>query len=75
MWAKRIKVLFAAFEIGGGVLALIAPRRYARLWLFGPENLRQVILWFADNLNYSRFGAIVGIGFWAWVALRQLREE
>lgn len=79
MWAKRIKLLLAMLEIGGGVLALIAPGRYARFWLqvwpFGPESLRKITLWFADNPNYTRLGSVVGIGVWSLVALRQFQEE
>ena len=71
---KRIKVLFGIFEIGSGVLAFIAPRMPAWFWLFGPQSLRRISLWFADNPTYSRLGAIGGIGFGIWVALSQYRE-
>jgi hypothetical protein len=49
MRAKRVKELFAAFVLGNGLLDLIAPRQRLLLWLVGPEDLRKVILWFADH--------------------------
>jgi hypothetical protein len=75
MWAKRLKMLLAIFEVGGGVLSLIAPQRYAQTWLriwpLGPESLRRLSLWFADNPSYSRLGSVVGIAFGIWLAFRE----
>lgn len=71
MWIKRIKELIAISAIGDGVLALIAPSSHASLWLMGPEKLRRLIRWFAENPAYTRLAGIAGIGFGIWLALRQ----
>ncbi len=46
MWTKRARDLIGAFVVGNGVLDLIAPRRRVMLWVFGPEALRKLTLWF-----------------------------
>jgi len=78
MWPKRLKMLLAIFEVGGGVLSFISPRRYAltwlRIWPFGPESLRRHARWHADNPNYSRLGAVLGIAFGIWLAFREYKD-
>jgi hypothetical protein len=78
MWAKRLKMLLAIFEVGGGVLSFIAPRRHALTWLciwpFGPESLRRHARWHADNPTYTRLGAVLGIAFGIWLALREFDD-
>ena len=49
MWTRRAEDLFAAFVLGNGVLDLIAPRQRVFLWVFGPQRLRKLMLWFADH--------------------------
>jgi len=74
MWRKRAEDLFAAFVIGNGVLDLIAPRRRVFLWVFGPERLRKLILWFADHPAAMRLRGIARVGLGIGLALRQYRK-
>jgi flavin-binding protein dodecin len=74
MWTKRAGDLIAAFVVGNGVLDLIAPRQRVFLWVFGPEALRKLTLWFADHPTAMRLRGIVRIGTGIWLALRQYRE-
>jgi dodecin len=73
MWTKRVGDLIGAFVVGNGVLDLIAPRQRVFLWVFGPERLRKLILWFADHPTAMRLRGIVRIGTGIWLALRQYR--
>ena len=73
MWTKRAGDLIGAFVIGNGVLDLIAPRQRIFLWVFGPERLRKLALWFADHPMAMRLRGIVRIGTGMWLALRQYR--
>ena len=74
MWTKRAVDLVAAFVVGNGVLDLIAPRQRVILWIFGPERLRKLFLWFADHPTAMRLRGIARIGTGIWLALRQYRE-
>lgn len=74
MWTKRAGDLIGAFVVGNGVLDLIAPRQRVSLWVFGPERLRKIALWFADHPTAMRLRGIVRIGTGMWLALRQYRE-
>ena len=74
MWTKRAGDLIGAFVLGNGVLDLIAPRQRVLLWVFGPERLRKLALWFADHPTAMRLRGIVRIGTGIWLALRQYRE-
>ena len=74
MWRNRAEDLFAAFVIGNGVLDLIAPRRRVFLWVFGPERLRKLILWFADHPAAMRLRGIARVGLGIELALRQYRK-
>jgi dodecin len=74
MWTKRAGDLVGGFVVGNGVLDLIAPRQRVFLWIFGPERLRKVILWFADHPPAMRLRGVVRIGTGIWLALRQYRE-
>jgi dodecin len=74
MWTKRAGDLIGAFVVGNGVLDLIAPRQRVFLWVFGPERLRKLILWFADHPTAMRLRGVVRIGTGIWLALRQYRE-
>lgn len=74
MWTKRAADLIAAFVVGNGVLDLIAPRRRVFLYVFGPEALRKLTLWFADHPTAMRLRGIVRVGTSIWLALRQYRE-
>ena len=74
MWTKRAGDLIGAFVVGNGVLDLIAPRQRVFLWVFGPERLRKLALWFADHPTVMRLRGIVRIGTGIWLALSQYRE-
>jgi dodecin len=74
MWTKRAGELVGAFVVGNGVLDLIAPRQRVLLWVFGPERLRKLALWFADHPTAMRLRGIARIGTGIWLALRQYRE-
>jgi flavin-binding protein dodecin len=74
MWTKRAGDLVGAFVVGNGVLDLIAPRQRVFLWIFGPQRLRKLILWFADHPTAMRLRGVVRIGTGIWLALRQYRE-
>jgi flavin-binding protein dodecin len=74
MWRNRAEDLFAAFVIGNGVLDLITPRRRVFLWVFGPERLRKLILWFADHPAAMRLRGIARVGLGIGLALRQYRK-
>ncbi len=74
MWARRVKELVAMSAIGDGVLALIAPSSHASLWIFGPQSMRKLNRWFAENPTYTRLVGLAEIGFAVWLALRQYRE-
>ena len=73
MWTKRAGDLIGAFLVGNGVLDLIAPRQRVFLWIFGPERLRKLALWFADHPTAMRLRGIARIGTGIWLALRQYR--
>lgn len=74
MWAQKFKEFIAIASIGDGVWSLIVPRRHALLWVFGPEKLRKIALWLAENPRYMRLRGIARIGFGVWLALRQYEE-
>ena len=74
MWTKRARDLIGAFVVGNGVLDLIAPRQRVSLWVFGPERLRKLALWFAEHPTAMRLRGIVRIGIGIWLTLRQYRE-
>ncbi len=74
MWAKRVKELMASWLVGHGVLLLIAPRQRALLWLFGPEGLRKLTLWYANHPTVMRLRGIGAIAIGIWLALRQYQE-
>jgi dodecin len=74
MWTKRAGDLIAAFVLGNGVLDLIAPRQRVFLWVFGPERLRKLILWFGDHPTAMRVRGVARIGTGIWLALRQYRK-
>jgi dodecin len=74
MWTRRAEDLIAAFVAGNGVLDLIAPRQRVFLWIFGPERLRKLTLWFADHPTAMRLRGVARIGIGIGLALRQYRE-
>lgn len=74
-WARRIKETIAVLAIGDGAIELLAPREHSRLWVVGPEGVRKVSRFFAENPNYMRILGATQIAFGVWLALRQYRSE
>ena len=62
MWTKRIKDIVAMLLIGDGALTLIAARRRALVWRFGPEGLRKSTSWQADHSLLMRLEGVVSVG-------------
>jgi hypothetical protein len=75
VWPRRLKETFAIITIGDGVIELVAPKQHSLLWVSGPESVRKVARFLADNPNYMRLLGLAQIGFGVWLALRQYREE
>ena len=71
---KKSRDLFAAFIIGNGVLDLLAPRERYMMWVFGPQWLRELILWFADHPTAVRLRGVARIGIGLSLALKQYEE-
>ncbi|HSK99298.1 MAG TPA: hypothetical protein VK869_03065 [Rubrobacteraceae bacterium] len=74
-WVRRIKETVAVLAIGDGAIEVIAPRDHARLWVVGPQGVRKVSRFFAENPNYMRLLGAAQIAFGIWLALRQYRDE
>jgi hypothetical protein len=75
VWSRRLKETLAILTIGDGTMGLIAPREHSILWEAGPEGVRKVARFFADNPHYMRLLGSVQVAFGVWLALRQYREE
>jgi hypothetical protein len=75
MWARRMKETFAILTIGDGMIELIAPREHSLLWEFGPDSVRSVARFFAENPNLMRLLGAAQIAFGLRLALRQYRER
>lgn len=75
MWTRRLKETLALTTIGDGTLALIAPREHSLLWEVGPQGIRKVARFFADNPIYMRLLGATQIAFGVWLAFRQYRDE
>ena len=74
VWPRRLKESFAVITIGSGTVELIAPREHSLLLEASPESSRKVPRFF-DNPNYVSLLGLTQIGFEAWLAPRQYREE
>ena len=73
-WARRTKETFAIVTIGDGLIELISPREHFLLWETGPEGVRKIARFCADNPNYMRLIGAAQIALGLWLALRQYRE-
>ena len=73
MWSRRLKETMALTTIGDGALALVAPREHSLLWEVGPEGIRRMTRFFADNPNYMRLLGTSQIAFGLWLVFRQYR--
>ena len=74
-WTRRIKETLAILVIGDGAIALVSPSEHSLLWEVGPERVRKVARFFAENPNCLRLIGAAQIAFGLWIALRQYREE
>ena len=74
-WARRMKESFAILAIGDGAIELISPREHSLLWEVGPEGVRRIARFSAENPNYMRLIGAAQVAFGLWLALRQYREE
>ncbi|HEY8460007.1 MAG TPA: hypothetical protein VIM99_06475 [Blastocatellia bacterium] len=70
---NRFMEILAIGMIGEGIIGAIRPRRYMRLWRFGPKAYRNFIDALADHSQATRlmFAAEAGLG--VWLALRNMR--
>jgi hypothetical protein len=74
-WTRRMKETFAIIAIGDGAIELISPREHSLLWETGPEGVRKLARFSAENPKYMRLMGAAQIAFGLWLALRQYREE
>jgi hypothetical protein len=74
-WARRMKETVAIVAIGDGAIELISPREHSLLWETGPESVRKLARFSAENPEYMRLLGAAQIAFGLWLALRQYREE
>ncbi len=74
-WARRMKETVAIIAIGDGAIELISPREHSLLWETGPESIRKLARFSAENPEYMRLIGAAQIAFGLWLALRQYREE
>jgi hypothetical protein len=75
VWARRLKETFAVVTVGDGAIALLAPREHSLLWEVGPQGVRKVARFFADNPNYMRLLGVAQIAFGTWLAFRQYSDR
>jgi len=65
--------ILAIGMIGEGVIGAIRPRRYMRLWRFGPKAYRNFIDALADHPQTPRLMCAAEAGLGVWLALRNAR--
>jgi len=68
---KRIKELVALWLLGEGIVGAIRPKRYMKLWRFGPEPYKEFIDTLTDHPNATRILCAAEAGLGLWWALRQ----
>ena len=71
---KGIKDIVAMLLIGDGALTLIAARKRALMWRFGPEGLRNSASWQAEHPLLMRLEGEASIGLGVLLAWWQYRE-
>ncbi len=71
MTGRRLKEIAAIMMIGEGVVGALIPRRYMRLWDFGPKRYRNFIKASAKRPNLVRIASVAEAGLGVWLALRQ----
>jgi hypothetical protein len=73
-WARRIKEILAILAIGDGAIELVWPREHSLLWEVGPEGVRKLARFSAENPNYMRLIGTAQMALGLWFALRQYHE-
>ncbi len=73
MWSRRLKETLAVVTVGDGVIAFLAPKRHSLLWETGPDSVRSISRFFAENPNHMRLLGATQIAVGVWLALRQYR--
>jgi hypothetical protein len=71
MIGRRFKEIAAIMMIGEGIVGALIPRRYMRLWDFGPKRYRKFIKASVKRPNLVRIASAAGAGVGVWLALRQ----
>ena len=71
MLQRRLGELLAIALIGEGVAGFLAPRRYVRLWKFGPVPYRAVVDWLAERPALTRVLCVLEAGVGVWLTWRQ----
>jgi len=71
MVGRRFKEVAAIMMIGEGIVGALIPRRYMRLWDFGPKRYRKFIKASVKRPNLVRIASAAGAGVGVWWALRQ----
>ena len=68
---QRIKEVIALAMIGEGIIGSLRPRRYLRLWRFGPQRYRKFIDTLVEHPTATRLLCAAEAGAGIWWALRQ----
>jgi hypothetical protein len=75
MIAKRLLAILAILMIGEGMVALLQPARYMRLWKFGPRSFQETMEELAANSNITRSIAVFELALGFWLVLWQIRRR
>ena len=70
---SRFLEALAIGMIGEGIIGSIRPKRYMRLWRFGPKAYRNFIDALADHPQTPRLMCAAEAGLGVWLALRNAR--
>jgi|SRR5215813_12709774 len=70
---SRLMEVVAIGMIGEGIIGAIRPKRYMRLWRFGPKPYRNFIDALVDRPRATRLMCAAEAGLGVWLALRNTR--
>ncbi|MCG3160756.1 MAG: hypothetical protein JMDDDDMK_01831 [Acidobacteria bacterium] len=70
---NRFMEVLAIGMIGEGIIGAIRPKRYLRLWRFGPKAYRNFISGFVNHPKATRAMCAAEAGLGVWLALRNTR--
>lgn len=71
MLGKRLKEVVAIGMIGEGIIGLMSPQPYMRLWKFGPKPYQNFMEELIEHKDLTRLLCGVEAGLGLWLALRQ----